>query len=155
MPKYFKPKALANNANYQVTRRTKTMYIRDQLPCEGIYTEHEMSLIVERDEIPGEWLDVPKKNVGFVFGLRQIVGEWVKPSPIAKAVKAINDYCERYGNGIYSTTYGGRYFKARINATGKLECWHGYVSDDNEAWIEFADIGAWHNGDGQKVFIPE
>ena len=74
MPKYFKPKATPNNANYQVVRKTRGgKLVRDQLPCEGIYTVYEMSRIQET--IPGEWLNVPAKHVGYVFGLRQILSD--------------------------------------------------------------------------------
>lgn len=74
MPKYFKPKQTPTNCNYQVTKKTKRGYVRDQMPCEGIYTAFEMSLIQET--IPGVWLDIPKRNVGFIFGLRQIIGNY-------------------------------------------------------------------------------
>lgn len=74
MPRYFKPAEPKSGRNYNVTRRMKNgLLTRDQLPFEGIYTPHEMAQIVDAERIPGEWIDVPRSRVVFIFGLRQQV----------------------------------------------------------------------------------
>lgn len=74
MPRYFKPASTVDKRNYQVTRRRRNgQLVRDQLPQEGIYTPYEMSCIVT--PVPGAWVDLPRRRVGIVFGLRQDLGE--------------------------------------------------------------------------------
>lgn len=71
MTKYFKPEQTKDNRNYQIVRKTRAgLHVRDQLPCEGIYTEYEMSCVVS-PSIPGEWVELKRSQVGFIFGLRQ------------------------------------------------------------------------------------
>lgn len=75
MAKYFKPETPANGRNYQIVRRRKNgQLVRDQLPFEGIYTEYEMSRIVDASHIKGEWIELNRRQVGFIFGLRQQIG---------------------------------------------------------------------------------
>lgn len=71
MPKYFKPEA---GPNINIVRKNKAgMLLRDQLPTEGIYTEKEMAAIVEPKGIKGEWLTLGSDQVGYIFGLRQML----------------------------------------------------------------------------------
>lgn len=71
MRTYFQPEIPKDRRNYQIVRRRKNgQLVRDQLPFEGLYTAHEMAQIVS-PEIPGEWVTLPAKEVGFIFGLRQ------------------------------------------------------------------------------------
>lgn len=66
----FKPTPLPHGQNYYVIRKMKSgQLVHYQLPCEGLYTEYEMSCIVS--PIAGEWLEIPRSQVGFIFGLRQ------------------------------------------------------------------------------------
>lgn len=74
MPRYFKPAVPPNGRNWSIDRRRKDgVIVRDQLPHEGIYTPYEMSRIVRPKNLPGEWVDVPRSRVVFIFGLRQQV----------------------------------------------------------------------------------
>jgi hypothetical protein len=67
---YFMPDKL-ENCNYYITRKLKNgTLIRDQLPSEGIYTEYEMSNIL--DDIPGKWIKTPANNKGYIWGLRKL-----------------------------------------------------------------------------------
>ncbi len=73
-------------------------------------------------------------------------------TPLIKTVAAIKKYCER-GNGIYSTSHGGRYFDARISDSGELECYHGYENADNAGWLEMKGPLKWHGPNGENVVI--
>lgn len=72
MPRYFKPAPTARN--YDITRKLRSgRLVRDQLPSEGIYTEHEMAQVLP--PVPGDWIEVPRSRVAIIFGLRQLIGE--------------------------------------------------------------------------------
>lgn len=72
MTKYFKPAPTTDKRNYAVVRRSISGNLyHDQLPQEGLYTEQEMAKIVT--PVPGEWVELPRNKVGFIFGLRQVL----------------------------------------------------------------------------------
>lgn len=73
MKTYFKPEQTADKKNYQVLSKLRNgSYTRTQMPQEGIYTEHEISLLDKAP--PGDWIIIPSSEVGYVFGLRQHLG---------------------------------------------------------------------------------
>ena len=70
MPVYFMPDKV-ENCCYYVTRKLKNgTLIRDHLSSGGVYTEYEMSNIL--DDIPGKWIKTPSSNIGYVWGLRRM-----------------------------------------------------------------------------------
>ena len=72
MPRYFKPHEQPGSPNYMVTRKNRAgVWVRDQLPSEGVYTPHEVAQI--REFIPGLWLTLKPGQTGYVFGLRKIL----------------------------------------------------------------------------------
>lgn len=75
---YFFPEKTHDGRNYHGYREvSRTRRVTAQLPCEGIYTEHEMSKFFPAP--PGTWRKCRPRDVAVIFGLRQFIGAELPP----------------------------------------------------------------------------